>query len=98
MKRTDRTSNDTPNLKPIGFAMAAVVAGIGARAQAAEVRVLTPPPSPDAHTQTFGATRDATSEEDVLVLGPADEVEPLAEKPAKQVDLFDPDVPLGRNG
>ena len=98
MKRTDRTLNDTPSLKPIGFAMAAVVAGIGARAQAAEVRVLTPTPSPDAHAQTFGATHDATSEEDVLVLGPADEVEPLAEKPVKQEEMFDPDVPLGRNG
>lgn len=98
MKRTaDRTANDASALKPIGLTMAAVVAGLGVsgRAQAADVRVGEPlAPTPNTRVQYVDPTSDPASEE--IVLGPSEPVQPLAAKPEKQADLFDPNVPLGR--
>lgn len=100
MSRTDRMRND-PALKPIGFALAAVVAGLGpAKADVAPGARALPEPSPTPRTAaptTDAAGRTIYHRDDVLVLNtPADAV-PLGEKPAPQSDLFDPDVPLGRS-
>jgi len=101
MSRSERNRNEAA-LKPIGFALAAVVAGLGpAKAGGAGDARVMPPPPPRPDQPVASATRLASfAPDDVLELDtPLDEhAVPLAEKPAPkaQADLFDPDVPLGR--
>ena len=104
MSRTDRMRNEAA-LKPIGVALAAVVAGLGAgnQAQASELRTAPPPtPTPQERTHYVDPTAHPGYDlEDVLVLDTL--ADPLADAPAEkraekpaQADLFDPNVPLGR--
>ncbi|MDX2238858.1 MAG: hypothetical protein NW203_14940 [Hyphomonadaceae bacterium] len=73
-------------LKPVGLALAAVMAGLAGQAHALE------PAAPEAQTRVFaddetnhpGADQDPT-----MILGPSAPVEPFAERPAPaQGDLF----------
>lgn len=72
-------------LKPIGFALAAVVAGL-APAGAAEFE-----PTSIVRADPGQSAQDpAEGQDDSLLLGPSEAVDPFAEKPApKQADLFD---------
>src|SRR5689334_1927974 len=99
MSRSDRTRNEPAALKPIGFALAAVVAGLGsAKADRAATLVSPPPPTPEPPAAA-SAMLASFAPDDVLVLDtPLDAAGvPLAEPatPSAQGDLFDPDVPLG---
>lgn len=81
-----RMSED-PSFKPIGLALAAVVAGLApglAEGAVEEVGVTRDAPTPE--TVDFAAEQD-----DSLLLGPGEAVEPFADPPApaKQADLFD---------
>ena len=99
MSRSDRTRNEPAALKPIGFALAAVVAGLGtAKADpgATQVSPRTAPPEPTAASGLLASF----APDDVLVLDTPLEAAgndvPLGEPaPTAQPDLFDPDVPLG---
>jgi hypothetical protein len=112
MSRSDRACNETATLKPIGFALAAVVAGLGPAKADQAVRAQAPAPAPDQATAASGMIA-SFAPDDVLVLDtPLDEngvdensaaaplAAPLAGEAAPadktQGDLFDPDVPLGR--
>jgi hypothetical protein len=79
------TTADGP-LKPIGFALAAVVAGLapGVGMEA--------PPAPIVRADTPVVPHDyAAEQDDSLLLGPSEAVDPFADPPAKprQPDLFD---------
>ena len=101
MSRSERMRNE-PALKPVGFALAAVVAGLAPAhaGEAADMRAVSPPaPTPhEAASTTNAAGRTLYHPDDVLVLDTPVDAEPLAPKPTAQAqpDLFDPDVPLGR--
>jgi hypothetical protein len=94
MKNQNRMHEEIA-FKPIGAALAAVVAGLGAPAQAEAVELRAPPaPDPTATTREHyvDPTNDPRFEQDeTLILGPSEPVEPFGEKPppAKQADLFD---------
>jgi hypothetical protein len=95
MKRTEQM-RDEVSLRPIGAALAAVVAGLGASsggdAKATEIRV-PEPPQPSSHQQMHfvDPTNDPRLDEDAsLILGPSEPVEPFGDAPAaKQRDLFE---------
>src|SRR5262249_50226227 len=101
MSRSDRTRNEAVALKPIGFALAAVVAGLGpAKADTAALQTSSPNPTPHEPAASAGML-SSFAPDDVLLLdtpldAPGSDV-PLAQAPASaaQPDLFDPDVPLG---
>lgn len=81
-----RMSEDA-SFKPIGLALAAVVAGLApgvAEGALDEVGVTRDAPTPE--PVDFAAEQD-----DTLLLGPGEALEPFAEAPApaKQPDLFD---------
>ena len=78
------------SLKPVGFALAAVVAGLGAgKAQAVESQARAPlEPTAQANTYVVDPTNHPGFDEDPnMVVGPSEPVEPL--RHAKQKDLFD---------
>jgi hypothetical protein len=82
-----RTAAEEGSFKPIGFALAAVVAGLapaGAEALAEPAAPMRDAPVPE--TIDYAAEQD-----DSLLLGPSEAVEPFAEAPAKpaQGDLFE---------
>jgi hypothetical protein len=72
--------DDQLTLKPVGLALAAVVAGLGAaKAQPVDIRP-TRPLEPNAHTQTYVAdpTNAPGYDEDAdLIVGPSDAVAPF---------------------
>jgi hypothetical protein len=71
------------SLKPVGFALAAVVAGLGAgRAQAAETPVRAPlEPTSQENTYVVDPTNHLGFEEDPnMVVGPSEPVEPLRQR------------------
>ena len=78
MKHPKRDEHLT--LKPVGFALAAVVAGLSAaKAQPLDIRP-TQPHEPNAHTETYVAdpTNAPGYDEDAnLVVGPSDPVAPF---------------------
>ena len=77
-------------LKPVGFALAAVVAGLGAgRAQAVESQARAPlEPTNQSKTYLVDPTNHPGFEEDPnMVVGPSEPVEPL--RHARQKDLFE---------
>ena len=78
------------SLKPVGFALAAVVAGLGAgKAQAVETPARAPlEPATQANTYVVDPTNHPGFEEDSsMVVGRSEPVEPL--RNAKQDDLFE---------
>jgi len=78
------------SLKPVGFALAAVVAGLGAgKAQAVETQARAPlEPMAQANTYVVDPTNHPGFEEDPnMVVGRSEPVEPL--RHAKQKDLFE---------
>lgn len=82
-----RGHSDEATFKPIGFALAAVVAGLapGLGVEASEpVGALRDAPEPE--PIDYAAEQDAS-----LLLGPSEPMEPFAESPApaRQADLFD---------
>ena len=83
MKKTHPKSEDTMPLKPVGVALAAVVAGLSAgKAQAAEPRAHAPlEPATQEKTYVVDPTNHPGFEEDPdLVIGPSDPVEPLRKR------------------
>src|SRR5262245_18606881 len=101
MPQAERNRNE-PALKPIGFALAAVVAGLGpGKADAAgDAQALSTPPLAPDQPVASATTLSSFAPDDVLVLdAPLDpNAVPLGAKLAEdaptQADLFDPDVPL----
>ncbi len=92
MSRSDRTRNEPVALKPIGFALAAVVAGLGsAKADTGSVRETASTPVPDQPTASAGVLA-SFAPDDVLVLDtPLDGSDvPLAEKPAARIPASRP--------
>lgn len=78
------------SLKPVGFALAAVVAGLGAgKAQAVETQARAPlEPMSQSTTYVVDPTNHPSFEEDPnMVVGPSEPVEPL--RNTKQRDLFE---------
>ncbi len=78
------------SLKPVGFALAAVVAGLGAgKAQAVESQARAPlEPTNQSTTYVLDPTNHPSFEEDPnIVVGPSEPVEPL--RKTKQRDLFE---------
>ena len=78
------------SLKPVGFALAAVVAGLGAgKAQAVETQARAPhEPTSQSTTYVFDPTNHPGFDEDPsMVVGPSEPVEPL--RTTKQHDLFE---------
>ena len=73
-------------LKPVGLALAAVMAGLAGQAHAAE------PAAPEAQTRAFAqddANHAGAEQDPTMILGPSATVEPFAERPAPaQGDLF----------
>jgi hypothetical protein len=93
VKRADGMRDEIA-LRPIGAALAAVVAGLGASSADAQAEVrVAEPPAPNAHEQMHyvDPTNDPRFEEDAsLILGPSEPVEPFGESPApRQRDLFE---------
>lgn len=91
--KNDRT-RDEVTFKPMGLALAAVVAGLGtnAQAKAPEAPRLDPmAPAEQANVHFVDPTNHAGFEQDdSMILGPSEPVEPFAAAPkAKQKDLFD---------
>lgn len=95
--RTDRDREEAP-LRPVGVALAAVVAGLGAaKAEAAAQAPARAPVEPrDHHARVHHV--DPTNHpdferDDSLILGPSAPVEPFAEQakpaPPRQGNLFD---------
>lgn len=71
------------SLKPVGFALAAVVAGLGAgRAQAVEAKARAPlEPANQSKTHVVDPTNHPGFEEDPsMVVGPSEPVEPLRKR------------------
>lgn len=102
MSRSDRTRNEPVALKPIGFALAAVVAGLGsAKADTGTIHGAAPSPAPDQPMASAGMLASFAPDDVLLLDTPLDGGDvPLAEKAAPasaQADLFDPNVPLGRS-
>jgi hypothetical protein len=87
MKRTERGGMSNGALRPIGFAMSAVVAGIAPSVAVADA----PAPAARERAHMVDPSNDPRREEDSsLILGPSAPVEPFADAPkAKQTDLFD---------
>ncbi|MBI3437571.1 MAG: hypothetical protein HY054_02750 [Proteobacteria bacterium] len=78
------------SLKPVGFALAAVVAGLGAdKAQVVETQARAPlEPASQANAYVVDPTNHPGFEEDPsMVVGPSEPVEPL--RNTKQRDLFE---------
>jgi hypothetical protein len=76
------------SLRPVGLALAAVVAGLGAgKAQAAEARVHAPlEPASQEHTYLVDPTNHPGFEEDpTMVVGPSEAVAPL--RNAKELNV-----------
>jgi hypothetical protein len=94
--RNDRTRDESP-LRPIGVALAAVVAGIGiAKGEAVQRFAPSEPFAPQdsrARMHVVDHTNHADFErDDSLFLGPSEAVEPFSETaqaPKRQGDLFD---------
>jgi len=100
-----RRNNERPEhvsgqmMKPIGLAFAAVVAGLGAQAhEEAPAAPALEPYTPTPHTQAhrIDPTNHAGfDQDDSMVLGPSEAVEPFGEAPAqnqgarRQGDLFE---------
>ncbi|MBY0568680.1 MAG: hypothetical protein K2P70_15295 [Hyphomonadaceae bacterium] len=75
-----REDTGSPALKPVGLAMAAVVAGLGAQAQAAEALA---PLEPASRTQAYAIdpTNHPGFEEDAdMIVGPSAPVAPFGER------------------
>ena len=71
------------SLKPVGFALAAVVAGLGAaKAQAVETKARAPlEPANQAKTYVVDPTNHPGFEEDAnMVVGPSEPVQPLRKR------------------
>ena len=101
MSRSDRMRNEPVALKPIGFALAAVVAGLGsAKADTGSVHKAASTPAPDQPTASAGVLASFAPDDVLLLDTPLDSGDvPLAEKPtpaSPQADLFETDVPLAR--
>jgi len=94
MRRNERFDREEINLKPIGAAAAAVLAGLagGVHAeQAAAAAAFEPDGAGATRVHYVDPTNHAGFEQDdSLILGPSDPVEPFAAAPApRQRDLFD---------
>ena len=95
--RGNRAERDEAALKPIGFAVAAIVAGVGAQAQAEPAMEAPQALQPDAKENVRTHYVDHTNhpgfeQDDTLVLGPSEPVEPFGAPVVakqKQGDLFD---------
>jgi len=82
MKTLPQREDLAPALRPVGLAMAAIVAGLGAQAQAEEARVHAPP-EPASRTQTYAVdpTNHPGFEEDAdMIVGPRTPVAPFGER------------------
>lgn len=82
MKAHPKREDAGPALKPVGLAMAAVVAGLGAQAQAEDVRIHAPL-EPASRTQAYAAdpTNHPGFEEDAdMIVGPSTPVAPFGER------------------
>lgn len=80
MKSHLKRENLAPALKPVGLAMAAVVAGLGvAKAEAADVRVHAPlEPAGQANTYVVDPTNHPGFEEDAeMIVGASEPVAPF---------------------
>jgi hypothetical protein len=73
------------SLKPVGFALAAVIAGLGAaKTEAVETNAARAPLEPTDHANTYRVdpTNHPGFEEDPdMVVGPSEPVEPLRKRP-----------------
>lgn len=81
-------------MKPIGVAFAAVVAGLGAQAhEEAKAAPAHEPREPSGRAQAHRidpTNHPGFEQDDSMILGPGEAVEPFAEAPAKrQGDLFE---------
>lgn len=83
MKSHQRREDAAPALKPVGLAMAAVVAGLGvAKAEAAEARVHAPlEPAGQANTYVVDPTNHPGFEEDAdMIVGASEPVVPFSQR------------------
>lgn len=91
MKRNQRSEELTNNLKPIGAALAAVVAGLGpAQAEAPPISGTRAPLEPEqSNTYFVDHTNHPSFEEDPsFVVGRSEPVPVLGGAPKRQGDLF----------
>jgi hypothetical protein len=90
MKRTDLGMREDA-LRPVGFALSAVMAGLAVHAATVAPVEAAAAPSARERGHVVDPGDGPRREEDAsLILGPSTPVEPFAETPkAKQADLFD---------